>query len=240
MSSYYGYCLTEQGEALVAKLIAGDTLNLLYVMAGDGEVPDDCVPYTMTDLSNPVLKGTSTTPVVEDSTVSMVLEFQSQDLSSGFYLREFGVFADDPDDGTILFLYGTLGDYAQWISASDATGVDIRRFPISLTVGEGVEVSIDWSEAAWMTAEDLKIYFTTYILPDLEDLIDEKIAAHNADETAHPYLLKWLQELDARITLLEMYNSAGTSDDTFQVTFSTLDDATVTGVWNQDAARIEF
>ena len=160
--AYYGFCVTVQGEELIAKLVAGSTLNLLYVMAGDGEVGDDCTPRTMTALSNPILKGTSTTPVVNDATVSMVLEFNSSDLTESFYLREFGIFADDPDDGTILFAYGTLGDYAQYMCAGTDTGVDIRRFPVTITIGEGVEVSIDWSELAWMTAEDVKIYFNVY------------------------------------------------------------------------------
>ena len=239
--SYYGFCVTQQGGELLAKLVAGSTLSLLYVMAGDGEVPDDCVPRTMTALANPVLKGTSTTPIVNDATVSMVLEFNSGDLTESFYLREFGIFADDPDEGTILFAYGTLGDYAQYMCAASDTGVDIRRFPVSLTIGEGVEVSVDWSELAWMTAEDVKIYITAYILPEIEDLIDEKIAAHNTDGDAHPELLAQVQELAAMVELLKLQMNTGTASDcSFSLSFATLDDAVVTGVWNESAARIEF
>ena len=238
--AYYGFCVTQQGEALIAKLVAGRTLNLLYVMAGDGEVGDDDTPYTMTDLSNPVLKGTSTTPVVSDATVSMVLEFQSTGLSEGFWLREFGIFAEDPDDGTILFAYGTLGDYAQYMCAASDTGVDIRRFPVSITIGDGVEVSLDWSELAWMTAEDVKIHCDNYCLPEAKEQAEELIAEHNEDTEAHPDIRAQLVEIWAQITLLQMYHTSGTTENTFLVTFSTLDDADVTGVWNESSARVEF
>ena len=238
--SYYGFCVTQQGGELLAKLVAGSTLNLLYVMAGDGEVGDDDTPYTMTDLSNPVLKGTSTTPVVEDATVSMVLEFQSTRLSEGFWLREFGIFAEDPDDGTILFAYGTLGDYAQYMCAASDTGVDIRRFPVSITIGDGVEVRLDWSELAWMTAEDVKIHCDNYCLPEAKEQTEELIAEHNEDTEAHPDIRAQLVEIWAQITLLQMYHSTGTTENTFLVTFSTLDDADVTGIWNESSARVEF
>ena len=237
--AYYGFTVTEQGEALIAKLTAGSTLTLLYVMAGDGDVPDTCTPRTMTELSNPVLKGTSTTPVVNGATVSLVLEFRSTDLAEGFYLREFGIFADDPDDGTILFVYGTLGEYAQYLCAASDTGVDIRRFPVSLTIGEGTEVEIDWSELIWMTQEDVEIYITTYVLPEIEDLIDGKIAEHNADEDAHPYLLNLIGSLQSQIEALKLLYQTGTST-SFSVTFASLDDVDFSGVWNSEKARVEF
>ena len=238
--AYYGFCVTVQGEELIAKLVAGSTLNLLYVMAGDGEVGDDYTPRTMTTLSNPILKGTSTTPIVNDATVSMVLEFNSSDLTESFYLREFGIFADDPDDGTILFAYGTLGDYAQYMCAGTDTGVDIRRFPVTITIGEGVEVSIDWSELAWMTAEDVKIHCDNYCLPEAKEQTEELIAEHNEDTEAHPDIRSQLVEIWAQITLLQMYHSTGTAENTFLVTFTTLDDADVDGIWNESSARVEF
>lgn len=244
--AYYGFCVTAQGEALIAKLVAGSTLNLLYVMAGDGEVGDDYTPRSMTALTNPILKGTSTTPVVEDSTVSMVLEFKSTDLSESFYLREFGIFAEDPDDGEILFAYGTLGDYPQYMAAGSDTGVDIRRFPVSITIGEGVEVALDWSELAWMTAEDVKIYCENYCMPMCAENTEALIAEHNEDESAHPYLLQLVSGLQAEIDLLKLEIStmssttATTTAASFVVDFDDLSDADVTGVWNNIKARIDF
>ena len=60
--------------------------------------------------------------------------------------------------GTALLYYGTLGDYPQWVSAYSKNGIDTRRFPISITVGEGAVVVIDYSPEAFMTAEDVAQY----------------------------------------------------------------------------------
>ena len=43
--------------------------------------------------------------------------------------------------------------------APSKNGVDTRRFPISITVGEGATVIIDYSPEAFMTAEDVHEYW---------------------------------------------------------------------------------
>ena len=51
------------------------------------------------------------------------------------------------------------------MSAFSNSGIDIRRFPISIKVGEQAEVIIDYSPEGLMTAEDVAEYCTTTLLP---------------------------------------------------------------------------
>ena len=140
--SYYGFVVTDSGRELIAKLVAGQQLPISKIMVGSGIVPDDVKPASMTALVEPVAAGTSTAPVYDGASVRMIVEYRSDlngGLDHGFWLREFGVFAFDPDKGEVLIYYGTLGDYPQYVSAASDTGVDVRRFPVCIVIGEGLD-----------------------------------------------------------------------------------------------------
>ena len=103
--SYYGFVVTDSGRELIAKLVAGQQLPISKIMVGSGTIPDDVKPATMTALVEPVAAGTSTAPVYDGASVRMIVEYRSDlngGLDHGFWLREFGVFAFDPDKGEVL------------------------------------------------------------------------------------------------------------------------------------------
>jgi len=129
-------------------------------------------PGDLENLVEPVAAGTSDEPIYDGDTVHMTVEYRSDlngGLDHGFWIREFGVFAQDEDGSEVMLYYGALGDYPQWVSAYSTTGLDVRRYPISITVGEGAEVIIDYSPEAFMTSRDVK----------------DLLAVHNADPGAH-------------------------------------------------------
>jgi len=241
--SHYGFSVTDKGRALIAKLVAGKQLNLSRIMVGTGICPDDVQPRTLTDLVEPVAQGTSSTPTYNGACVKMIVEYRSDlngGLDYGFWLREFGVYAYDPDEGEVLIYYGCLGDYPQWVSAMSTTGVDVRRFPVSIVIGEGYGVTVDYNCEIWMTAEDVENYCTITMLPQFLEAAAELIAAHNADSEAHNSIINLLNNLDSRVTLLELIVNTGVDQNQFTVTFATLDGKNVQGVWNTSAQRIEF
>ncbi len=165
----YGFAITDNGRFLIAKLATGVKLKLTKTMVGSGR-PVDCEAREMTDLSKPVAEATSTVPIYNEDRVEMVVEYRSDlngGLKQGFWLNEFGVYAEDPDEGEILLYYGCLGDYPQWVSAASKTGVDVRRFPVTIIIGSGAEVEINFNSEAWMTAEDVKKYCEDAMLPEL-------------------------------------------------------------------------
>ena len=157
MEDFYGFVVTRNGRELIAKLTAGQQLQLSKIMVGTGGVPDFGNPREMEDLSEPVALATSTEPVYDQNTVRMIVEYRSDlngGLDHGFWLREFGVYAYDPDKGEVMIYYGCLGIYPQYVSAYSPQGVDVRRFPVCIVIGEDLGVSVDYKCEAWMTAED--------------------------------------------------------------------------------------
>lgn len=243
MEDYYGFVVTKNGRELIAKLVAGQQLPLSKIMVGTGGVPDGGNPREMTDLSEPVAAATSTTPVYDGDTVKMVVEYRSDlngGLDHGFWLREFGVYAFDPDKGEVLIYYGCLGNYPQYVSAYSASGVDVRRFPVCIIIGEGLGVSVDYKCEAWMTAEDVAEYCTVTMLPLFLDEAKKLIAVHDADPEAHYSIQNSVTDIDARLALLELMYNTDVTGNPFAVTFATLDGVILEGVWNQAAKRVDF
>lgn len=78
-----------------------------------------------------------------------------------------------------------------------------------------------------------------YTKPETDDLIAGAVAAHNADEAAHPYILHQLADYGARIKMLEDFLYNDITGNPHMITFTTLDGLIVTGVWNEAQARLE-
>ena len=241
--SLYGFCITDKGYALIAKLVAGKTLSLSRIMVGSGACADDQDPRALTDLIEPVAAATSTVPAYDGNRVSFIVEYRSDlngGLDHGFWLNEYGVYAYDPDDGEVLIYYGCLGDYPQWVSAASSSGIDVRRYPVTIEVGESTGVEADFSYEAWMTAEDVAEYCTVTILPVFLGELLPLIEAHNTDPDAHLDIRNLITDMNTRLSLLELMFSTDVAGNPFAVTFETLDGTVVEGVWNEAAIRIEF
>lgn len=241
--SYYGFAVTDKGRNLIAKLVAGKQLSLSRIMVGSGSCPDDTEPRALTDLVEPVAAATSTVPVYDGASVKMIVEYRSDlngGLERGFWLREFGVYAFDPDDGEALIYYGCLGDYPQWVSAASETGVDVRRFPVTIVIGDDSGVEVDYSCEAWITSEDLKQYCEVTVLPWFLDEAQKLIDAHDVNEDAHFSIQNAVTGVDARLSLLELMFNTQVTGNPFTVTFETLDGVNLEGVWNVKAKRADF
>ena len=169
--SQYGCTIPRRGRALIAKILAEKMpLKISRIMMGQGVCPPDVFPGDLEDLVEPVAAGTSTEPTYDGDTVHMMVEYRSDlngGLDRGFWIREFGVFAKDLDGSKVMLYYGTLGDSPQKVCAFNGSGIDIRRFPISIKVGEQAQVIIDYSPEGLMTAEDVAEYCTTTLLPQI-------------------------------------------------------------------------
>lgn len=78
-----------------------------------------------------------------------------------------------------------------------------------------------------------------YTKPETDDLVSGAVSAHNTDEAAHPYILHQLVDRTARIKMLEDFLYNDITGNPHSITFVTLDGLVVTGVWNEEQARLE-
>lgn len=238
----YGFYIPNAGRNYLNGLLAGQTLEISRVMVGSGH-PDSIEDFPgLTDLVAPVAQATSTMPLRNGEQVDMVVEYRSDlngGLSTGFWLNEFGIFAMDGDDEVMIY-YGCLGDFPQWVSAYNDGAIDIRRYPVSISVTTDVEVAISYPAMAFMTADDVEQFCMTTILPQFLVAAQELIDAHDADEEAHPEIHTEMNGIDARLTLLELLYNTDVTGNPFSVTFANLDGLVAEGVHNTAQARMEF
>lgn len=243
--SIYGSTIPRRGRELIAKLLAiGEPLTITRVMMGSGICPDSVFPGDLEDLIEPVAAGTSTAPVYKTDTVKMTLQYRSDlngGLDHGFWIREFGVFARDPEDESeVMIYYGALAEYGQWVSAYTTGGIDIREYDIAITIGEGATVLLDYSPEAFLTSEEAVEICRTVLLPQFLEESQSRINAHNTDPEAHPYLQNLNAAIDARLSLLELMYTTDVSGNPFTVAFDALSGIAAEGVHNTALARLEF
>ena len=239
----YGFIIPAKGMELLTGLLAGDTLTITRCMVGTGQVPAETQPTALTDLVAPIAQATSTQPLVHGKQIDFTIEYRNDlqgGLESGFYLREFGVFARAKNGAEVMIYYGNLGDYPQWVQPYTQGAVEVRRFPVAIGVSNAPTVILEYNADAFMTAEDVSAYCTTVILPQFLDEARRLIAQHNTDKAAHPSILGTIDQFDSRLSLIELQYGTDVNGNPFRVTFEDLDKVDAQGVWNQNAKRIEF
>lgn len=79
-----------------------------------------------------------------------------------------------------------------------------------------------------------------YTKAESEDLVTQSIAAHDSDTDAHGDIRASIAQVEATVKAIELKYSTDIQKNPFSVSFSTLSAVTVTGVWNEKQARIEF
>lgn len=240
----YGIVFTSAGEELLAGLGTGETLTITRCMVGSGIIGTISEAKALTGLVQPVAAATSTKPLHKGNNVSMVVEYRNDldgGLDTSFDITEFGVWAQVGSGAEVLLLRGDLSDNPHPVKAYvSGEGVEIQRFPLTIGVSGECPVVLGYSALAFMTAEDVTDYCMTAVLPLFLEQVQDRIAAHNADPTAHLHLRTYMDDLAGRLSMLELQYATDVTGNPWQVDFLDLAGLSVTGVWNQAEARIEF
>ena len=141
MSAFGGLILTNKGRNLQAKAETGIELKFTRMGIGDGELGSQSI-LELNSLKNEVksldikkLKSHSQGQATIGSVIS------SQDITAGFYFREIGLFATDPNEGEILYCYGNSGVNAEYIPVSGGPDIVEKSIDIIAIVGNASNVS---------------------------------------------------------------------------------------------------
>ena len=127
-----GMKITNKGRDLLAKGLTGKTITFTRVIVGDGVITNQNI-LTLNNLISqkkilPIVQLNKTQNI---GTAEVICEMSNQDLTNGFWVREFGLFAQDPDTGNeILYSYRNVGNEASYLPG--AGGVDVVNYTLSL------------------------------------------------------------------------------------------------------------
>lgn len=153
MADFKAGALTDLGKALAAKVEAGRCkFQFTKMKVGDG-TPSSIEP--MIDLASPkkVLDISAVNP--EDKGICDVeAVLTNADMDKGFYLKEIGLFATDPDVGEILYCVATAGD-ADYIQAKGGATVLSIALHMTIAIKSVDDVVTDVDTKGLITASDL-------------------------------------------------------------------------------------
>ncbi|MDO0876766.1 tail fiber protein [Anoxybacillus gonensis] len=170
MSAFGGLIMTNRGRILQTKAQTGVQLTFTRIALGDGSLSGQSI-LELNQLINEK-KSVSITKLKTqpDGKAVVGAVLSNQDITTGFYWREIGVFAQDPDIGEILYCYGNAGSAAEYIPAGGGSDIIEKNIDIITIVGNASNVSATINQS---------LVFET------PEGAQEKVDAHANDTTKH-------------------------------------------------------
>jgi hypothetical protein len=170
MSTFGGLILTNRGRNLQSKAQTGVQLQYTKIRVGDGNLGTTSI-LALNALINEVMQLDITKlKIIGDGKAVIGAVLSNQDITEGFYFREIGLFATDPDLGEILYCYGNAGDLAEYISPGGGPDIVEKSIDIQTVIGNAQNVSAVIDESL--------VYATV-------ESVQEAVAAHDTDAEAH-------------------------------------------------------
>lgn len=176
--------LTNAGKALYYDNMAGTQIVFTTIQLGSGNILGPIAP--MTALVTPVVTINAEAKSVSGQYAEISGHFSNAQLTDGFYFREIGVFAADPDypndrGKDILYCYQNAYDTADFIPVASVETVE-KNITIPVIIGDAAAVSCTLSRSL--------------ILASMEDLDN-----HNKNQNAHEDIRQALTEKQDKITV---------------------------------------
>lgn len=141
--AFDGIQITNRGRNLLAKAEAGLTkITYTKFSAGDGKLSGQ-MPVALKALINEKISfPVSRLKIQNENVVVPGFEFSNKGVTSGFFFREVGLWATDPDLGEILYAYANAGEGAEYIDAQNTSAVLKKLFNFELTVSNTAQVTV--------------------------------------------------------------------------------------------------
>ena len=125
MAKFKGFILTEKGRELLAKGLVGETITFTKMAIGDGTTATS--EREMTALVNQI----TTLPLLNvdtkgNGTCEINALLTNKSVTTGFYIRELGIFAHGNDNVEILYAYNisTSPDFVPPFSANNVVEIE--------------------------------------------------------------------------------------------------------------------
>lgn len=179
MNKWANTVLTEKGIALLAKLTQGNTLKLTEAVTGAGFVAPG-VLVKQTDVTDPKQSlAFRTVSYPEAGKCALTMALTNEGLDKAYDATELGVFAEDPDEGKILFFI------SQAIDANNGTHIPSENempgysaewtFTLKYGQADGVTVVVDPSNT--VSRAEMEVYIEEYTSRTFVPITKEQISA---------------------------------------------------------------
>lgn len=134
MANFPGLILTDRGRDILAAALTGETLTFTRVALGDGLAPanSEGLATLVSEKRNAPIQSFA---VIGNGTSRIRAIVTNVGLAAGFFAREVGVFATDPDTGAeTLYAYANAGDQADYLPAAGGATIVEQLFDLITVV----------------------------------------------------------------------------------------------------------
>lgn len=149
MAIFNNMSITNKGQVLYTKVQAGQELHFTKMMVGSGKL-DTRNPAILTALIEPKFDVgiQEITPNTELKTATISGTINNGGVTEATYICEIGLFAQDPDEGEILYAYGTAGQYGDYYAPA-SMGPFSWNYQINAAIGNAANVTIELSNLTY-------------------------------------------------------------------------------------------
>ena len=176
MSNWGKPVLTKQGLKLQAKVDAGNAMQLTKCRLGSGTIGSGQQLEDLTELVAPVQTLPIASVTYSDDSHACIISAVTDNstVTTGYYLREFGLYAKDPDDGEILYAVASDSE-PDFIPAKGTSTVISQEIGVALTFANAANVSAAVNTSATATISYVNTYVTNAVA-DLKDMTGATIS----------------------------------------------------------------
>lgn len=157
MAEFSKLVITNKGQALLAKMIAGEGSIEFTKVSASSTAYTDAQLEGLISLSN--VKQTSLiSKITRTNGVAIKVEaaFTNTELTAGYYMKALGLYAVDPDDGEILYAVTRETSGNCYMPAYNGITVSGAYVQLVTTVGNAENVSLEVDQAAVATIGDIQ------------------------------------------------------------------------------------
>lgn len=158
MAEFNKLVITNKGQSLMAKLIAGTTSIGFTKIAVSTNIYTESQILALTSLSNVKQIG-EISKITRINNVAVQIEsaIENSKLTSGYNMNSLGLYANDPDDGEILYAVASVSssDKGAYMPPYNNLTVSGAYFKLVTTVSNADNVSLTVDQAAVATVGDI-------------------------------------------------------------------------------------
>lgn len=157
MAEYSKLYITNNGQALMAKMIAGSgNIDFTKVCSSSTQYTESQL-QALTALSN-IKQTTLVSKVTRTNEVAIKIDaaYSNVDLKEGYYMRTLGLYAVDPDKGEILYAVCIEKSNNCYMPPYNGVTVSAAYLQLYTTVGNADNVSLAVSPGAYATVGDIQ------------------------------------------------------------------------------------
>lgn len=158
MGAFKSAVITTKGQALLAKVVAGTTtLNFTMVKISEQKLTGDLA--SLTGIGT-IKQSEKIASVVRQngSNVKVSASFSNQTLGQGYYVRNIGLYATDPQEGEILYSISVADETtatADWMPPFNGIGVSSLLIDLITAVSNASSVSVTVDPSAGATVAQI-------------------------------------------------------------------------------------